>query len=71
LWPGAEVIDVQDEAQDPPKVNGKFTLELNSVAWSVGDAIEEPHHYGSKSSPWLITEPPLGRSRLAQQETLW
>ena len=71
LWPGAEVIDVQDEAQDPPKVNGKFTLEPNSVAWSVGDAIEEPHHYGSKSSPWLITEPPLGRSRLAQQETLW
>jgi hypothetical protein len=47
LWPSAEVIDVQNEAQTPPTVDGTLTVEPNNVAWSVGDVVEEPHHYAA------------------------
>jgi hypothetical protein len=45
LWSGAEVLDVLDHSISPPAVNGTFTLEPNSAAWSVGDAVENVHHY--------------------------
>jgi hypothetical protein len=47
LWAGAEVLDVQDYTTSPPSIDGTFTLEPNNVAWSIGDAVEQPHHYAT------------------------
>jgi hypothetical protein len=47
IFPGAEVLDVQDyaaaNAATPPLVDGTFTLEPNNVDWKAGTPVEEPH----------------------------
>jgi hypothetical protein len=45
LYAGAEVVDVLDYTISPPSLDGTFTLEPNTVAWTSGDSVEEPHHY--------------------------
>ncbi len=47
LWSGAEVLDVLDHSISPPAVNGTFTLEPNSAAWTVNDSVENVHHYAA------------------------
>lgn len=62
LYPGASVLDVQNEtasaACNPAlstyqscllaAVDGTFTLEPNNISFSVGDLVQEPHHYTMK-----------------------
>jgi hypothetical protein len=43
LYPMAEVLSVYDPATK--SLDGTFTLAPNTVAWAVGDAVEEPHYY--------------------------
>ena len=43
LYPMAEVLSVFDAAAK--SVDGQMTLAPNNVAWSVGDAVEEPHFF--------------------------
>ena len=43
LYPMAEVLSVFDSTANI--VDGQMTLAPNSVAWSVGDAVEEPHFF--------------------------
>lgn len=56
LYPGASVLDVQNEtasaACSPSNqacllaaVDGTFTIEPNNVTFTVGDLVEQPHHY--------------------------
>ena len=48
LWSGAEVLDVLDESQSPPSVDGTLTVEPNSAAWAVNDSVENVHHYAAR-----------------------
>jgi hypothetical protein len=43
LYPMAEVLSVFDATAK--SVDGQMTLAPNNVAWSVNDAVEEPHFY--------------------------
>ena len=43
LYPMAEVLGVFD--QSAASVDGQLTLAPNNVAWSSGDALEQPHFY--------------------------
>ena len=43
LYPMAEVLSVFDASTKT--VDGQMTLAPNNVAWSVGDAVEEPHFF--------------------------
>ena len=43
IYPMAEVLSVYNPAAD--SVDGTFSLAPNTVAWSAGDAVEEPHYY--------------------------
>lgn len=43
LYPMAEVLSVYNPVTQ--SVDGTMTLAANTVSWSVGDAVEEPHFY--------------------------
>ena len=43
LYPMAEVLSVYDPTAKA--VDGQMTLAPNTVAWAVGDAVEEPHFF--------------------------
>jgi hypothetical protein len=55
LYPGAELLDVQDYSaancaaagKIAPCMDGALTLEPNHVAWTSGDNVENSHHYAS------------------------
>jgi hypothetical protein len=56
LYPGAEILDVQDYSaancaavgKIAPCMDGTFTLEPNGVNWGPGDSVENPHHYSTR-----------------------
>ena len=45
LYPMAEVLSVYNTASS--SMDGSFTLAANTVSWTAGDALEEPHFYQS------------------------
>jgi hypothetical protein len=56
LYPGAEILDVQDynatsctaAGKIAPCMDGTLTLEPNNVAWTAGDVVENSHHYSTR-----------------------
>ena len=50
LLAGAEVIDVQDEAKNPPIIDGRLTLEPNNVTWTAGESVTQHHHYDATNA---------------------
>ncbi|HEY1986229.1 MAG TPA: hypothetical protein VGG85_12505 [Terracidiphilus sp.] len=50
LWPTAEVLDVQNEALNPPAMDGTITLEQNILRVTGGDVLTEMNHYAGRFS---------------------
>lgn len=73
LYPGAEVLDVLDynatnctaAGRTAPCIDGTFTIEPNPGSWTVGDTVENTHHYSAvidAERQWLSIYNPMLQS---------